>query len=92
MILFIISPAESYKFSKLLELHAVDTYIEFLKENETTLRRLPVPDVAIEYYNHFLYYFYEFQTSEDAKKVARERPKLNSLYDVFENIALDEVS
>lgn len=91
VILFIVSPGESYRFSKLLELHAVDTYRVFLEENETTLKRLPVPDIAKEYYANFLYYFYEFHHTMAEEKSSRIRPELDSLFDVFDNILLDEV-
>ena len=43
MVLFFFSPNLSYKFSELLENHAVDTYDQFIKENENLLKRLPVP-------------------------------------------------
>lgn len=94
MILFFISPTESYRFSQLIETHAVDTYGEFLEANEDLLRSLPAPDVSQEYYSNFLYYFYEFQLSNkgDNKEEDVRRPVINSLYDVFQNILLDEVS
>lgn len=91
VILFVVSPGESYRFSQLLELHAVDTYRVFLEENEKTLKRLPVPDIANEYYANFLYYFYEFHHTMADEKSSRMRPELNSLFDVFDNILLDEV-
>lgn len=86
------SPTESYRFSERLEAHAVDTYEQFLHENEKALRTLPVPDVAHDYFDNFLYYFEEFQLSRDKPRGAppRARPKLESLYDVFENIVRDE--
>lgn len=91
--LFFISPEESYRFSSLLENHAVDTYQEFVESNKELLRSLPSPDVAYEYYDNFLYYFYEFQLSESAQpdELGR-RPEIGSLLDVFQNILLDEVS
>lgn len=93
VILFLISPTESYRFSELLEMHAVDTYGEFLESNEEVLRKLPAPAVAHEYYANFLYYFYEFQiTGKMGASELRMRPQIRSLYDVFENIYLDEVS
>lgn len=93
VILFFISPTESYRFSQLIETHAVDTYAEFLEANEALLRSLPVPSVAREYYDNFMYYFQEFQLSADGESAERtRRPEINSLYDVFQNILLDEVS
>lgn len=90
--LFFVSPTESYRFSELIEAHAVDTYAEFIEANRETLKSLPAPDVAHEYYENFMYYFYEFQLS-NAKlpTVAARRPQIESLLDVFENILLDEV-
>lgn len=91
VVLFLISPSESYRFSQLIEGHAVDTYSEFIEANEQVLRSLPAPEVAHEYYENFLYYFYEFQLTE--KKQPDEnsrRPQISSLYDVFQNILLDE--
>jgi ubiquinol oxidase len=85
--LFFISPEQSYAFSELLEGHAVDTYSQFLEENEATLRSLPVPAVALEYFEDFLYYFDAFQTGPGAVR----RPNITSLYDVFENVLLDEL-
>lgn len=93
MVLFLISPGESYRFSQRLEAHAVDTYAQFIVENESRLRKLPVPDVAHEYFENYLYYFEEFQlVSEDGSRspTARQRPQLTCLYDVFENIVEDE--
>lgn len=40
VVLYLVSPATSYKFSELLEGHAVDTYGEFLDANEALLRTL----------------------------------------------------
>ena len=42
-ILFLTSPNLSYKFSELLENHAVDTYEQFIEENAELLETLPVP-------------------------------------------------
>lgn len=49
-ILFAISPSLSYKFSELLETHAVDTYGQFLDENEKVLKQIPPSLAAVEYY------------------------------------------
>lgn len=89
VILFLISPGESYRFSELVELHAVHTYSEFLDANATTLRSLPAPEVAQEYFTNFLYYFQEFQLGANPEE-KRRRPNIISLYDVFANILLDE--
>lgn len=72
----------------------MDTYSEFIDSNEDILKALPVPDVAHVYFREFLFYFYEFQVSRkgDEQGGLRDRPQLNSLYDVFVNILEDEVS
>lgn len=93
VILFLVSPREAYRFSQLVEIHAVETYREFLEANEALLRSLPAPDVAQEYFENFMYYFCEFQLTGEGESVQRmQRPEINSLYDVFQNILLDEVS
>ena len=87
ILLFFVSPRESYAFSELLETHAVDTYEVFLNQNKEKLKLLPCPQVAIEYYNHYLYYFDEFQTQREK---GSRRPKLENLYDVFQSVLDDE--
>lgn len=84
--LFFVSPPEAYRFSQALESHAVDTYAEFIDANEGSLRELPPPAVAFEYFDNFLFYFDEFQMTEE-----KRRPVIESLYDVFENIMKDEL-
>lgn len=94
MLAFLISPTESYRFSQLIENHAVDTYSEFIEANEEALKNLPAPEVAHEYYENFIYYFYEFQmtgSSSGDSATPRSRPQINCLYDVFQNILEDEV-
>lgn len=49
-ILWMVSPSLSYKFSEMLETHAVHTYGQFLTENEAKLKKLPPSLAAIEYY------------------------------------------
>ena len=48
LLLFLVSPETSYKFSELLENHAVDTYDQFIEENEELLKRLPVPQTIYD--------------------------------------------
>ena len=48
--LFALSPSLSYKFSEMLETHAVDTYGQFLDENEAALKELPPSLAALDYY------------------------------------------
>eukprot|EP00959_Pyramimonas_sp_CCMP1952_P167917 3509023-Pyramimonas_sp.AAC.1 len=50
VVLWLISPTIAYNFSELIEAHAVDTYEEFLHENEELLKTIPAPEVAREYY------------------------------------------
>jgi ubiquinol oxidase len=45
-----LSPTLSYRFSELLETHAVHTYGVFLDENEEKLKKLPPSLAAVEYY------------------------------------------
>jgi len=87
VILFFVSPKQSYGFSLLLETHAVDTYEQFIEENKHRLELLPVPKVAYTYFDDYLFYFQEIQISSSPQ---RQRPQLNSLYDVFMNILEDE--
>lgn len=87
-LMFLISPKVAYNFSELIEMHAVDTYGQFVDENEKLLRKLPPPPVAVEYYeSEDLYMYDDFQTSQLPET---RRPKINSLYDVFSAIAGDE--
>ena len=68
-ILFTISPSLSYKFSELLETHAVDTYSQFIDENEKLLKELPPSLAAVEYYTIGVSdpMFGEYQTSAIAE-------------------------
>lgn len=62
IILWLCSPTIAYNFSELIEAHAVDTYGQFVDENEEILKSLPAPRVAKAYYNSpNLYMFDEFQ-------------------------------
>eukprot|EP00873_Tetraselmis_striata_P024274 jgi/Tetstr1/444538/TSEL_032415.t1 len=88
--IFFFNPKLAYNFSELIEGHAVDTYGEFVDANETLLKSLPPPYVALNYYlGSDLYLFDQFQTSNLAAKTSR-RPKCDTLYDVFSNIRDDE--
>lgn len=64
-VLWALSPTLSYKFSELLESHAVNTYSQFLDENEDQLKDLPPSLAAIDYYalGSTDPYYAEFQTS-----------------------------
>jgi ubiquinol oxidase len=48
--LWALSPSLSYRFSELLETHAVNTYGQFLDENEALLQKLPPSFAAVKYY------------------------------------------
>ena len=88
--LWLLSPSLAYNFSELIEFHAVDTYGEFVDENEELLRRLPAPRAATDYYEgRDLYLFDEFQTGRP--EGSSRRPKIRSLYDVFSAIRDDEL-
>ena len=49
--LWAFSPTLAYKFSELLEGHAVNTYGQFIDENEELLKELPPSKAAIDYYS-----------------------------------------
>eukprot|EP00538_Stauroneis_constricta_P011340 CAMPEP_0119571404 /NCGR_PEP_ID=MMETSP1352-20130426/44092_1 /TAXON_ID=265584 /ORGANISM="Stauroneis constricta, Strain CCMP1120" /LENGTH=638 /DNA_ID=CAMNT_0007621083 /DNA_START=620 /DNA_END=2537 /DNA_ORIENTATION=+ len=94
--LFLISPTLSYKFSDLLETHAVHTYGQFLDENEERLKELPPPLPAVEYYTMGISdpFYAEFQTSameagRDIRRPGAETP-MQSLHDVFTAVRADE--
>jgi ubiquinol oxidase len=86
---FFLFPSLAYKFGELVEVHAADTYAEFVEANADLLKQLPPPAVALEYYKgDDLYLFDDFQTSEQPEP---RRPNCNNLYDVFVNIRDDEL-
>lgn len=94
-LLWIASPSLSYKFSEMLETHAVDTYSQFVDENESKLKELPPSLVAVEYYTIGLSdpMFGEYQTgsvSDPHRGVRKPGLSMNSLYDVFCAIRNDE--
>jgi ubiquinol oxidase len=59
--MFLISPKVAYNFSELIEMHAVDTYGEFVDENEELLKKLPPSPVAVRYYENEDLYLYEYE-------------------------------
>jgi len=76
-LMWLLSPTLAYNFSELIEAHAVDTYAEFIDANEATLRALPPPEIAIQYY----------QTGGE-----RGSAPVETLYDVFCRVRDDEAS
>lgn len=93
-ILWLLSPTLSYRFSELLETHAVNTYSQFLDENEDVLKELPPPMAATDYYCFGASdpFYSEFQTTAISSGGEIRRPGKNmmSLYDVFTAIRDDE--
>lgn len=79
--LFFFSPNLSYKFSELLENHAVDTYDQFIKENEKLLKRLPVPILINEKLdqNHESLYDVFLEIRNDEQEHADSMSKLTTL-------------
>ena len=55
ILMWLISPTLAYNFSELIEAHAVDTYGQFVDENEERLKALPAPLIARRYYTQDLY-------------------------------------
>ena len=94
-ILWMVSPTLSYKFSEMLETHAVDTYGQFVDENEDKLKQLPPSLVAVEYYTVGVSdpMFGEYQTASVTnphRGIRKPGTNLRSLYDVFVAIRNDE--
>ncbi|WIA39156.1 hypothetical protein OEZ86_005284 [Tetradesmus obliquus] len=91
IVIYLFSPKLAYAFSELVELHAADTYEQFVESNQEALAALPPPLVAAAYYrNEDLYMFDELQTCSGDDAPLR-RPPCSSLLDVFNNIRDDEV-
>eukprot|EP00585_Thalassiosira_rotula_P012442 CAMPEP_0196131836 /NCGR_PEP_ID=MMETSP0910-20130528/1674_1 /TAXON_ID=49265 /ORGANISM="Thalassiosira rotula, Strain GSO102" /LENGTH=637 /DNA_ID=CAMNT_0041391349 /DNA_START=317 /DNA_END=2230 /DNA_ORIENTATION=+ len=96
-ILWMMSPSLSYKFSEMLETHAVDTYSQFVDENADKLKKLPPSLVAVEYYTVGVSdpMFGEYQTAsvsnpERGGVVRKAGTNMRTLYDVFVAIRNDE--
>jgi len=92
-ILWAMSPTLAYRFSELLETHAVDTYGQLIDENEELLKKLPPSIAAIEYYTLGMSdpLFGEYQSSASQNgEVRKPGSKMRSLYDVFCAIKCDE--
>ena len=93
-ILWMVSPTLSYKFSELLETHAVHTYSQLLDDNESLLRELPPSIAATDYYAFGISdpLYAEIQTDALARGIGLRNPgeSMESLYDVFSAIRDDE--
>eukprot|EP00804_Cyclotella_cryptica_P030582 CCRYP_020013-RB/>CCRYP_020013-RB protein AED:0.15 eAED:0.15 QI:0/-1/0/1/-1/1/1/0/512 len=94
-ILWALSPTMSYKFSEMLETHAVDTYGQFVDENEGKLKKLPPSLAAVEYYTVGVSdpMFGEYQTASvtnPQQGIRKPGINLRSLYDIFVAIRDDE--
>jgi ubiquinol oxidase len=93
-LLWALSPTLSYKFSELLESHAVNTYSQFLDENEELLKTLPPSLAAVDYYalGSSDPYYAEFQTAAITEKKEIRRPgvDMKNLFGVFSAIRDDE--
>ncbi|GAB2212388.1 hypothetical protein Droror1_Dr00020350 [Drosera rotundifolia] len=86
--MYAISPRMAYHFSECVEMHAFETYDKFIKAQGDELKKLPAPEIAVQYYTgDDMYLFDEFQTS---RAPCSRRPKIENLYDVFLNIRDDE--
>ncbi|XP_045805935.1 ubiquinol oxidase 4, chloroplastic/chromoplastic [Trifolium pratense] len=87
-LMYAISPRMAYHFSECVESHAFETYDKFIKEEGEELKKMPAPEVAVNYYmGGDMYLFDEFQTSRVPNT---RRPTIENLYDVFVNIRDDE--
>jgi ubiquinol oxidase len=91
--LYLLSPSWSYKFSEMLETHAVGTYRQFVAENEDALSRLPAPDVAVLYYKEGDLYLFDAEGDVVRGAVGGQprRPPCDTMLDVFKNILADEL-
>ena len=91
--LYFLSPSWSYKFSEMLETHAVGAYRQFVAENEDALSRLPAPDVAVLYYKEGDLYLFDAEGDVVRGAVGGQprRPPCDTMLDVFKNILADEL-
>lgn len=78
--LYFLSPKTAYKSSEMLELHAVNTYTEFLCQNKELLENLPIPDVAQKHYGPSVYNMYQifWLIASDERKHATSMSDLTS--------------
>jgi len=92
VVCYLFSPKTSYKFSEMLETHAVSTYRQFLIENKEKLKQMPAPEIAVQYYSTGDLYL--FHAAADLARAATgeemRRPPVDNMYDIFSNILEDE--
>ena len=97
--LYLWNESAAYHLSELIEDHAYETYDSFLNDYAAKLQGRPVPDIAKQYYerdNPFLFDLFcivrrsNGTTESSSQQQRRQRPQLNTLYDVFVNIRDDE--
>ncbi len=88
-ILYLLTPSTAYNLNQHVEEHAFDTYDSFLKKNADVLAQTPAPICARQYYNYSkLYLLNELEGKN--MDIDPERPKVETLYDVFCCIRDDE--
>jgi ubiquinol oxidase len=92
VVVYFISPSWSYKFSEMLETHAVSTYLEFITENEDKLAKLPAPQVARTYYQEGDLYMFDSDSDLVRRAVGGDprRAPCETMLDVFKNILAGE--
>ena len=97
IVVFMVNPAVAYDLNKHVETHAFQTYSAFLSEHGDALKKLPPPQVAVDYYTKDFYLFdacqnqnFEEAKTKDGRPLQCRRPVIENLYDVFVNIKLDE--
>jgi ubiquinol oxidase len=78
--LYLFSPRTAYKSSELLELHAVDTYTQFVDQNKELLIKLPASVVAQNCYGNCIINLYEvfWLISSDERKHAKSMRVLSN--------------
>jgi len=93
-LVYAVDEQAAYHLSELIEDHAFNTYDTFLEKNEAALKTMPVPAIARKYYeeeNPFLFDLFCTVVEPETEPFAiANRPKLQSLYDVFVNVRNDE--
>ncbi|KAG7337780.1 alternative oxidase-domain containing protein [Nitzschia inconspicua] len=102
VLVFSIHESAAYHLSEVIEARACNTYTNFLANFETQLQQLPVPDVAIDYYERKNPYWLHLlldnnqpideqqQQQQQQQQNHRRRQPMTSLYDTFCHIRDDE--